>query len=99
MDRERFAVIFGSSCLRLPAAAFLAFAKSCLPDFILLSFNSLKSSFRIKTSPRISNRLGKVVVSSLKTRGIPLMVFKFVVISSPVFPSPRVDPLINFPFS
>ena len=77
----------------------LALAKDCLFDCDLLEFKSSKSSFRINTSPLTSIKSGKEIISSLKIKGIPLMVYRLDVISSPVLPSPRVEPLINYPYS
>ena len=53
----------------------------------------------MKTSPLTSSKSGIEIISFLKIKGIALIVFRLDVISSPVLPSPRVDPLTNIPFS
>ena len=80
-------VTFGFFCLKDPDAAFLGFAN------LLLIF--LKSSFSIKTSPRISISFGKFL--AWIELGISLIVLRFWVMSSPSIPSPRESPLVNFP--
>ena len=80
--RGIFFVSLGSFCLNEPDAAFLGFAN--------LFFIFKKSFFFIKTSPLISISFGKSLLS-IKW-GISLIVFKFSVIISPIFPSPLDTP-------
>jgi hypothetical protein len=89
-----FAVIFESSCLKLPAAAFLGFAKSCSPFFALSMLIFSKSAFFITTSPRISIK----DFSSISS-GIEKIVFALFVTSSPTVPSPLVIACFKIPFS
>ena len=89
--------MLGSNCLRLPAAQFLGFAKIALLSFVCSSFSILKSRWLIKTSPLISNKFGNVF--DLIDNGIALIVYKLWVISSPINPSPLVDPYWKIPFS
>ena len=78
-----------SFCLKDPEAAFLGFAN--------LSLILLKSLFSIKTSPRISISVGRLL--NLISAGISFIVLKFSVISSPSLPSPRESPFSNFPLT
>jgi len=56
-----------------------------------------KSAFLINTSPLTSNRVG--ITSPRSLIGKDRIVLRFCVISSPIKPSPRVDPLIYVPCS
>ena len=82
-----------SSCLKLPAAAFLGLA-NCFES--LKEFISLNPFFDIKTSPLISIILGILVPSNFN--GIDLIVLIFSVTFSPVRPSPRVAAKSKIPF-
>ena len=93
MSRLRFAAILGSSCLSEPAAALRGFAKSGCSLASKISFILLKLSLDKNTSP-LTSRKG---ISSFKVRGMLLIVFRFSVTSSPLIPSPRVEPLVNSP--
>ena len=93
------AVIFGSSCRKLPAAALRGLANGGSPDISRSAFKDIKSDLRMNTSPLTSSNLGMERLSFRRASGIALMVFKFAVMSSPLIPSPRVDPLTNAPFS
>ena len=81
-----FFVSFGSFCLRDPEAAFLGFAN--------FSFILIKSFFLINTSPLISTSLGKSTF--FISKGISLIVFRFSVIISPIFPSPLDTHILIF---
>ena len=72
----------GSFCLNDPDAAFLGFAK--------LFFILKKSLLLINTSPLISISSGKSF--DFISKGISLIVLRFSVITSPIFPSPRDTP-------
>ena len=80
-------VSFEFFCLNEPDAAFLGFAN--------FSFKLLKSLFWIKTSPLISISFGKSFERIFL--GISFKVVRLEVMSSPSFPSPRDNPLINLP--
>ena len=86
------AVIFESSCLRDPAAAFLGFEK--ILDLSIL--NLLNSEIGNITSPLISIRLG--IFFPISFNGTLFMVLIFSVISSPISPSPLVAALSISPF-
>ena len=92
-------VIAGSSCLRLPAAAFLGFANTFSPFCVALKFKSSKSDLLINTSPLTSSKSGKECSDSFSLRGIDLIVLILEVMSSPSVPSPLVTPLVKIPFS
>ena len=76
MDKGLFAVILGLSWRRLPAAAFRGLANRGFSFSSRLLFNFLKFSFKIKTSPLTSKRLGIGVSDSRKTNGIDFNVLK-----------------------
>ena len=52
----------------------------------------------MNTSPRTSRMDGMDWFPRLSLSGIALIVLRFCVISSPVMPSPRVEPCANIPF-
>ena len=83
-----FFVSSGFFCLSDPDAAFLGFAN--------FAFKFLKSLFCIKTSPLISISSGKFFDSIFF--GISFIVARLAVISSPSFPSPLDNPILNSPF-
>ena len=82
-----------SSCLRLPAAAFLGFANLDLLSNLELSFS--KSLLFKNTSPLITINSGK---SFFNFDGIFLIFNIFSITSSPINPSPLVPADIKFPF-
>ncbi len=82
-----------SFCRREPAAAFLGFFGSGSPFFSCNSHSSAKLERGIYTSPRTSNS-GSF---SGMFNGIVRIVLRLGVISSPINPSPRVEPSVNTP--
>ena len=85
-----------SSWRNEPAAAFLGFANVFLCSSSFFWFSAKKSAFDINTSPRTSKTSG---ASLFKNRGKPRIAFKFSVMSSPILPSPRVDPRVKIPLT
>ena len=94
------AVTSGSNCLKLPAAAFLGFAKIFFPDSFEDSFIFLNSKDSIKTSPLTSKELGIFAISSflINSNGTEGNVLILWVMSSPIVPSPRVAAFSKTPF-
>ena len=90
-------MIFGSFCLKEPAAAFLGLANLGLPASSNESFNSSNDWSGKNTSPRTSSVAGRFFPES--SVGTDLMVLTFRVTSSPVVPFPRVSALVNLPSS
>ncbi len=88
-------VIFESSCLTEPAAAFRGLANKGSPVFSLCLFSLSKSPLFIITSPRTSSSSGRLFPMSF--RGMVFTVFKFWVTSSPTTPSPLVEPTAKVP--
>ncbi len=88
-------VILESSCLNEPAAAFLGFEKT-LATFFMLSFRDLNLLIGNITSPLISTNSG--IFFPPKLSGTLFIVFIFLVICSPIFPSPLVAPTSKNPF-
>ena len=82
-----------SSCLKLPAAAFLGFANLDLFSNLELSFS--KSLLFKKTSPLISIKAGKFFFN---LDGMFFIFEIFSVTSSPINPSPLVPAETRFPF-
>ena len=68
------AVILESSCLKLPAAAFLGLAKTFSELDFALRLIFLKSSISMNTSPLISINLGGSISVTLKDKGMEGMV-------------------------
>ena len=95
MLSSRWAVTRGSFCRREPAAAFLGFLKGFSSKSSCLAQSLAKLSSDMYTSPRTS----KKGTGSFKILGTEAMVRMFSVTSSPVTPSPRVEPRTNRPFS
>ena len=93
MSNGLSSVTFEFSCLKEPAAAFLAFANLSSSSAILASFNSSNSFFPIKISPRTI-----IFIGSFNLCGILLTVFKLSVTSSPTRPFPLVAPCTKIPF-
>ncbi len=83
----RAATSFESSCLRVPAVAFLGFTNVGSPASVRCLLSFVNEALVMKTSPLTSNRSG---ADSGRRRGMVFMVLMFWVMSSPVFPSPRV---------
>jgi hypothetical protein len=90
-------VIFGSFWRSEPAAAFLGLANLGLPASSSESFKSSNACSGKKTSPRTSRVAGKSLPDN--SVGTDLIVLIFKVTSSPVVPLPRVNALVNLPFS
>lgn len=83
----RVATSFESSCLSVPAVAFLGLTNAGSPASVRCLLSSSNEAFAMKTSPRTSNRSG---AESGRRSGMVFMVLMFCVMSSPVLPSPRV---------
>ena len=92
MSNGLSSVTFEFSCLKEPAAAFLAFANVFLPNTSCSSFNFSNSFVPINTSPRTV-----IVTFSFNTFGMLFIVLKLSVTSSPIKPFPLVAPLTNTP--
>ena len=90
---SRWAVILGSFWRREPAAALRGFLKGFSSKSSWRSHRRAKLSSDMYTSPRTS----KKGTGSLSTLGTQRMVRMFSVTSSPVTPSPRVEPRTNRP--
>ena len=91
----RCAVIFGSFCRSDPAAALRGFLNGFSSKSSCRSHSRKKLSSDIYTSPRTS----KNGSGSLSVFGTDLIVPIFSVTSSPVMPSPRVEPRVYTPFT
>ena len=90
-------VSFGSNCLSAPEAAFLVLLYSSKSNFLRSLLNSSNDDLGKYTSPLISTISGGDLSNSF--RGIDFIVFKLLVISSPILPSPLVEPCTKIPFS
>ena len=90
-------VSFESNCLIAPEAAFLVLLYSSRFNFLRSLLKSSNDDFGKYTSPLTSTISGGDLSNSF--RGIDFIVFKLLVISSPIFPSPLVEPCTKIPFS
>ena len=93
--RGRAAVSLGSSCRRLPAAAFLGLANSFSSRARCVLFSSSNPDLVMNTSPLTSSLAGNTV--SRNASGILFIVRILEVTSSPVVPSPRVAARTSLP--
>ncbi len=93
MDSPRPAVTRGSFCRRDPAAALRGFLKSFSPKSSCRWHSLSKSPSERNTSPRTSIK----GTGSVRRLGMLWIVRRFSVTSSPVTPSPRVEPRVNTP--
>ena len=84
----------GSNWRSEPAAALRGFANVGTPSRSRLSFNITKACLGMYISPRTSIDNG-----SFNCLGMSLTYLMFLVTSSPMFPSPRVEACTSLPFS
>jgi hypothetical protein len=88
-----------SSWRTVPAAAFRAFANGSSPAAISFWFSSWNAGSGISTSPRIATVPAAGGPSWRSLSGMARIVRRFSVTSSPISPSPRVEPRANKPSS
>ena len=90
----------GSSWRRLPAAELRGLAKVGRPASAREALSSANAARGRYTSPRTSTTAGGDPPSGVRsTCGMARMVRRLAVTSSPITPSPRVDPCTKRPFS
>ena len=100
MFSGRSAVICEFFCRSEPAAALRGFGVVFLPSEASRSLSSTKPDSGMYTSPRTSSSgSGRSPFGSCMRVEIALIVFRFVVTSSPRRPSPRVAPRTSLPSS
>ncbi len=97
----REAVILGSSCLSVPAAALRGFRNGSSPASSRSRFTRSNSAIGKYTSPRTSSTSGtdEAPRPAASTSGTARMVRTFAVTSSPLTPSPRVSARTSTPRS
>ncbi len=89
----------GSSWRMLPAAALRGLAKGRRPAFSCDSLRAMKSLLRMTTSPRTSMSRGATPEVLSRLPGTLRTMRMLAVTSSPVSPSPRVEPTARALFS